>query len=325
MIRKKVGVVCGGYSSEHKISIESGETVFSKLDRKKWEPFLIIVEKNKWSGKDDRGNIYSVSKGDLKLTFNGKTIKIDLIFNLIHGSLGENGQLAALCEILEIPISSCDSYNAALTFNKRDCLSVLREWKIPTAKYFTIDKDDDIDVDLIIKKLGLPWFVKANRSGSSFGIFKVYDKVNLLPSIKEAFEYDTQLIIESNLNGLEVSVGNARYENEIQVFPITEIIPNNDFFDYAAKYEGQSEEITPARIEKSLENELVVLSKKIYSKLGLKGFVRTEFIIVDKIPHVLEINSVPGMTEKSIIPQQIKAMKTNLSDFLSKILIQTLE
>ena len=298
MIRKKVGVVCGGYSSEHKISIESGETVFSKLDRKKWEPFLIIVEKNKWSGKDDRGNIYSVSKGDLKLTFNGKTIKIDLIFNLIHGSLGENGQLSALCEILEIPISSCDSYSAALTFNKRDCLSVLREWKIPTAKYFTIDKDDDIDVDLIIKKLGLPCFVKANRSGSSFGIFKVYDKVNLMPSIKEAFKYDTQLIIESNLNGLEVSVGTARYYNEIQVFPITEIIPNNDFFDYAAKYEGQSEEITPARIEKSLENELVVLSKKIYSKLGLKGFVRTEFIIVDKIPHILEINSVPGMTEK---------------------------
>ena len=325
MIRKKVGVVCGGYSSEYKISIESGETVFSKLDRKKWEPYLIIVEKSKWSGKDDRGNIYSVSKGDLKLTFNGKTIKIDLIFNLIHGSLGENGQLAALCEILEIPISSCDSYNAALTFNKRDCLSVLREWKIPTAKYYTIDKDDDIDVDLIIKKLGLPCFVKANRSGSSFGIFKVYDKLNLIPSIKEAFKYDTQLIIESNLNGLEVSVGTARYENEIQVFPITEIIPNNDFFDYAAKYEGQSEEITPARIEKSLENELVVLSKKIYSKLGLKGFVRTEFIIVDKIPHILEINSVPGMTEKSIIPQQIKAMKTNLSDFLSKILIQTIE
>jgi len=325
MIRKKVGVICGGYSSEHKISIESGETVFSKLDRKNWEPFLIIVEKSRWSGIDDRGNIYSVSKGELKLTFNGKTIKIDLIFNLIHGSLGENGQLAALCEILEIPISSCDSYNAALTFNKRDCLSVLREWKIPTAKYFTIDKDDDIDVDLIIKKLGLPCFVKANRSGSSFGIFKVYDKLNLIPSIKEAFKYDTQLIIESNLNGLEVSVGTARYENEIQVFPITEIIPNNDFFDYAAKYEGQSEEITPARIEKSLENELVVLSKKIYSKLGLKGFVRTEFIIVDKIPHILEINSVPGMTEKSIIPQQIKAMKTNLSDFLSKILIQTIE
>ena len=325
MIRKKVGVVCGGYSSEHNISIESGETVFSNLDRKKWEPFLIIVEKSKWSGKDDRGNIYSVSKGDLKLTFNGKTIKIDLIFNLIHGSLGENGQLSALCEILEIPISSCDSYSAALTFNKRDCLSVLREWKIPTAKYFTIDKDDDIDVDLIIKKLGLPCFVKANRSGSSFGIFKVYDKKILLPSIKKAFKYDTQLIIESNLNGLEVSVGSARYENEIQVFPITEIIPKNDFFDYAAKYEGQSEEITPARIEKSLEKKLVDLSKKIYLKLGLKGFVRTEFIIVDKIPHILEVNSVPGMTEKSIIPQQIKAMKMDLSDFLSKILIQALE
>ena len=325
MIRKKVGVVCGGYSSEHKISLQSAETVFSNLDRNKWEAFLIIIEKSKWTGIDDIGNIYEVSKGDLKLTSNGKTIKIDLILNLIHGSLGENGQLAALCEILDIPLSSCDSYSAALTFNKRDCLSILREWKIPTAKYFTIDKDDDIDVDLIIKKLGLPCFVKANRSGSSFGIFKVYDKKNLLPSIKKAFKYDTQLIIESNLNGLEVSVGSARYENEIQVFPITEIISNNDFFDYAAKYEGQSEEITPARIEKSLEKKLVDLSKKIYLKLGLKGFVRTEFIIVDKIPHILEVNSVPGMTEKSIIPQQIKAMKMDLSDFLSKILIQTIE
>ena len=325
MIRKKVGVVCGGYSSEHKISLQSAKTVFSNLDRNKWEAFLIIIEKSKWTGKDDRGNIYQVSKGDFKLTSNGKTIKIDLILNLIHGSLGENGQLAALCEILDIPLSSCDSYSAALTFNKRDCLSVLREWKIPTAKYFTIDKDDDIDVDLIIKKLGLPCFVKANRSGSSFGIFKVHDKVNLLPSIKKALKYDTQLIIESNLEGLEVSVGTARYDNEIQVFPITEIISNNDFFDYAAKYEGQSEEITPARIEKSLEKKLVDLSKKIYSKLGLKGFVRSEFIIVDKIPHLLEVNSVPGMTEKSIIPQQIKAMKMDLSDFLSKILIQALE
>lgn len=325
MIRKKVGVVCGGYSIEHKISLQSAETVVSNLDRNKWEAFLIIIEKSKWTGKDDRGNIYQVSKGDFKLTSNGKTIKIDLILNLIHGSLGENGQLAALCEILDIPLSSCDSYSAALTFNKRDCLSVLREWKIPTAKYFAIDKDDDIDVDLIIKKLGLPCFVKANRSGSSFGIFKVHDKVNLLPSIKKALKYDTQLIIESNLEGLEVSVGTARYDNEIQVFPITEIISNNDFFDYAAKYEGQSEEITPARIEKSLEKKLVDLSKKIYSKLGLKGFVRSEFIIVDKIPHLLEVNSVPGMTEKSIIPQQIKAMKMDLSDFLSKILTQALE
>ena len=325
MIRKKVGIVCGGYSSEHKISLQSAKTVFSNLDRNKWEAFLIIIEKSKWTGKDDRGNIYKVSKGDLKLTSNGKTVKIDLILNLIHGSLGENGQLAALCEILDIPLSSCDSYSAALTFNKRDCLSVLRELKIPTAKYFAIDKDDDIDVDLIIKKLGLPCFVKANRSGSSFGIFKVYDKKNLLPSIKKALKYDTQLIIESNLNGLEVSVGTAKYDNEIQVFPITEIISNNDFFDYAAKYEGQSEEITPARIEKSLEKKLVDLSKKIYLRLGLKGFVRTEFIIVDKIPHLLEINSVPGMTEKSIIPQQIKAMKMDLSDFLSKILIQALE
>ena len=325
MIRKKVGVICGGYSSEHKISLQSGETVFSNLDRNKWDAFLIIIERSKWTGKDDRGNIYKVSKGDLRLTSNGKTIKIDLIFNLIHGSLGENGQLAALCEILEIPISSCDSYNAALTFNKRDCLSILREWKIPTAKYFTIDRDENINVDSIIKKLGLPCFVKANRSGSSFGIFKVYYKRNLLPSIKEAFKYDTQLIIESNLNGLEVSVGIARYDNEIHVFPITEIMTNNDFFDYNAKYEGQSEEITPARIEKSLEKELVFLSKKIYFKLGLKGFVRIEFIIVDEIPHILEVNSVPGMTEKSIIPQQIKAMNMNLSDFLSKILIEALE
>ncbi len=323
MYRKKVGVVCGGYSSEYEISLKSGENVFSSLDRKKWEVFYIILTKESWTAKDDANNIYNVSKGDFSLKALDISIKIDIIFNLVHGSLGENGQLASLWELLEIPFSSCDSYNAALTLNKRDCLTVLRQWNIPTAKHYTLDQGDDIDPKIIIDCVGLPCFVKANRAGSSFGVYKVYKKDGLVDAIEKAFKEDSQLIIESFLEGREVSVGVAEIDDEVCVLPITEIISENDFFDFSAKYEGKSEEITPAKISNRWKNDLNQLSKKIYSKLKLKGIVRSEFILVNEVPHILEINSVPGMTEKSIIPQQIDALGMEFSEFLTKILIQT--
>ena len=323
MYRKKVGVVCGGYSSEYDISLQSGKNVFSMLDREKWEVFYIVLTKESWTAKDDSSNIYNVSKGDFSLNRSDISIKIDLIFNLIHGSLGENGQLSALWELLEIPFSSCSSYNAALTLNKRDCLSVLREWNIPTAKHYTLDKGDDLDPKIIIDCVGLPCFVKANRSGSSFGVYKVYKKDDLIDSIEKAFEEDTQLIIESYLEGREVSVGVVKIDNEVFVLPVTEIISENDFFDFSAKYEGKSNEITPAKISNRWMNDLNQISKKIYSKLGLKGIIRSEFIFVNETPHILEINSVPGMTKKSIIPQQVNALGMDFSEFLNKILIQT--
>jgi len=320
MYRKKVGVVCGGYSSEHEISLQSGKNVFSSLDREKWEVFLIVLTKESWTAKDDFNNSYIISKGDFSIQGLDFSIKIDIIFNLVHGSIGENGQLASLWELLGIPFSSCDSYNAALTLNKRDCLAILREWKIPTAKYYPINKGDKFNTKKIIDHVGLPCFVKANRAGSSFGVYKVNSVNELEGSIKDAFKEDHQLLIESALEGREVSVGVAKFNDTIEVFPLTEIITENDFFDYAAKYEGKSQEITPADLPENWQNTVENWSRLIYKKLGLKGVVRSEYIFVDGIPHLLEINTVPGMTAKSIIPQQLNAMGIELSDFFSYLL-----
>ena len=324
MQRKKVGIVSGGFTSEYNISILSGKTVFEELDRELWEVFLITINKSEWKAEDDQNNIYEVNKGDFTLQNNETLVKLDVIFNAVHGAPGENGQLAALWELLKIPFSSCDSYTAGLTYNKRDCLSVLRELKVPTAKYFSINEGTTINEDLILATVELPCFVKANRAGSSLGIYKVTTKKELIPSVEKAFEEDSQVIIESALEGREVSVGVAAFRGGIHVLPITEIITNNDFFDYAAKYEGKSQEITPAEIPNKWKELVEHWAKSIYISLDLKGVVRSEFIFVNGIPHLLEINTVPGITRKSIIPKQVEAMGIKLSQFFSYLLLQTL-
>ena len=325
MSAKKVGIVCGGFSSEFEISIQSGKTVFLNLDRKLWEVYIITIDASNWTAVDDHDNRFSVSKGDFSLNRENKQIKLDVIFNAVHGAPGENGQLAALWELLQIPFTSCDSYNAALTFNKRDCLSVLRDCKVPTAKHFSLYKRDAVDLNKILNVVGLPCFVKANRAGSSFGVFKVNHLNEFQSEITNAFKEDSQLIIESALEGREVSVGVAEFKNKIQVLPITEIISENDFFDFAAKYEGKAQEITQADLPESWQAQIEKWSTLIYKKLGLKGVVRSEFIFVENTPHLLEINTVPGFTANSIIPQQISAMGIELSDFFSYLLQTALE
>ena len=324
MQKKKVGIVSGGFTSEYNISILSGKTVFEELDRKIWEVYLINITETDWKAEDDQNNIYEVNKGDFTLQNDETLINLDIIFNAVHGAPGENGQLAALWELLKIPFSSCDSYTAGLTYNKRDCLSVLRELKVPTAKYFSINKGTSINENLILATVELPCFVKANRAGSSHGVFKVITKNELIPSIEKAFEEDSQVIIESALEGREVSVGVASFQGSVHVLPITEIVTDNDFFDYAAKYEGKSQEITPAQIPNKWKKLIEHWAKSIYVALDLKGVVRSEFIFVNGIPHLLEVNTVPGITRKSIIPKQVEAMGIKLSQFFSYLLLQTL-
>ena len=314
MSKKKVGVVCGGFSSESDISIQSGKTVFSNLDRNLWDAYLITIDSSDWTAVDYYNNKYIVSKGDFTLKNRENNLELDVIFNAVHGAPGENGQLAALWELLEIPFSSSDSYNSALTFNKRDCLNVLRAWDVPTAKFFELNQEDPIDLEKILKTVGLPCFVKANRAGSSFGVYKVNSVNELEGFIKKAFKEDHQLLIESALEGREVSVGVAKFNDTTQVFPLTEIISENDFFDYEAKYEGKSQEITPADLPENWQKTVENLSRLIYNKLGLKGVVRSEYIFVDDIPHLLEINTVPGMTEESLLPQQAKVASISLSE-----------
>ena len=324
MQRKKVGIVSGGFTSEYNISILSGKTVFEELDRELWDVYLITITKSEWKAEDDQSNIYKVNKGDFTLQNNETLVNLDVIFNAVHGAPGENGQLAALWELLKIPFSSCDSYTAGLTYNKRDCLSVLRELKVPTAKYFSINKGTIINEDLILATVELPCFVKANRAGSSLGIYKVTTKKELKPSLEKAFEEDSQVIIESALKGREVSVGVAYFQGGVHVLPITEIVTDNDFFDYAAKYEGKSKEITPAQIPNKWKELVEHWAKSIYVTLDLKGVVRSEFIFVNGIPHLLEVNTVPGITRKSIIPKQVEAIGIKLSQFFSYLLLETL-
>ncbi len=320
MSKKVVGIAMGGYSSEREISIESGDTVFNNLLQSPWSCFKIIIDKKYWNVVDSEDNKYPLNLYNLTFQRYNKIIQFDVVFNAVHGAPGEDGELAELLERLKIPHTSCDKTIAALTFNKRDCLKKVREWNIPVAKSLTYNAGNVIDIYAIEEKLGLPCFVKPNRSGSSYGIVKVYKKDSIENAIKTALKEDDQLIIESELIGMEISVGAYLLEGEIIVLPITEIISENDFFDYDAKYNGKSQEITPARMDETTFKKVNLMVKKIYSKLNLKGVCRSEFIIVDGTPHLLEINTIPGMTSASLIPQQVKAAGIELGNFFESLL-----
>jgi D-alanine-D-alanine ligase len=312
-MQKNIAIVMGGYSSEAEISLKSGEVVYNSLDTSKYALYKVYILKEKWVVlKNDLE--YQINKNDFSFLLDNQHIHFDCVFNAIHGDPGENGTLIAYFDMLGIKHTSAPFYQMALTFNKRDTLSVVKEYGIPTAISFYMHQRDDIVTDTIIKKVGLPCFVKPNRAGSSFGVSKVYKEENLKNAIEKAYEEDEEIIIESFLDGKEVSVGVIEYHNELIVLPITEIVSENDFFDYEAKYMGKSKEITPARISQA-EKELVEKqAKKIYQILNMKGFSRSEFIIVDGVPYFLEINTVPGMTEESLLPQQAKVASISLSE-----------
>ena len=317
---KKVAIIMGGYSSEYLISLKSGNVVYQFLDKTKFEAYRIHIFKEKWVYVDDTDTEFPVDKNDFSVTIKGTKINFDVVFNAIHGTPGEDGLMQAYFELLGIPQSSCDYYQAALTFNKRDLLSVLKPYGIKTATSYYLNLGDEINTDLILKTVGLPCFVKPNKSGSSFGISKVKTKEEFIPAIENAYKEDNEIIIESFLDGTEVSVGVINYKGEITVLPITEIVSENDFFDYEAKYLGKSKEITPARISAEMTVKVSTVAKKAYEVLKMSGFSRSEFIIVDNEPHMLEMNTIPGLTTESLIPQQAAAAGISLTDLFTNAL-----
>ena len=303
-MKKNVAVLMGGFSSEKEISLKSGEVIYQNINRSKYTPFKIIVNKENWVYLNSENEESNVNLEDFSIISNNSKIKLEIAFIIIHGSPGENGLIQSFFELKNIPYTGCDPYTSALTFNKRDCLSVLEKHNIPTANSFHINKNEKFKVEDIIQKVGLPCFVKANRSGSSFGVYKIYEENKLVDAINKALEYDDEVLIESFLDGIEVSVGVMNYQKNIKVLGITELITENDFFDYDAKYNGNSKEITPANISEKQKQIVTDLSIKIYKKLAMKGFTRSEFIIINDMAYFLEINSVPGMTNESIFPKQ---------------------
>ena len=320
MDKKIVAVAMGGYSSEFEISLQSGSVVIEAIDKTRFDVYEVHVLKKGWFYVFKDGSKVEVNKNTFGCTYQGNVIVPDVIFNTIHGTPGEDGYLAAYCELIQVPQTSTGCYEAALSFNKRDCLTVLKNFGINCATSYHINEGDFIEADKIINKVGLPCFVKPNRAGSSYGISKVSSSEMLIDAILNAYKEDKEVIIESMLVGAEVSVGVYEHENELHVFNPTEIVSENDFFDYEAKYLGKSEEITPARISASETKAVQEEAKKIYVLLNMKGITRTDFIIQNGVPFVIETNTTPGLSKESIIPKQAKDAGISLSKFFSMLI-----
>ena len=313
---KVIGVACGGYTSEREISLKSGNLIFNLIKDSKFECFKIHVNENNFTVVDKFENIFLLNEKNFKFFKNDVSISFDYIINLIHGSPGEDGKITKKLEDLGISHSTCNSSIAELTFNKKKCLELAKKIGIKTAKSQLIKKGQDINEKEIGDKIGFPCFVKPNQSGSSFGISKVYFQRELNSAIEKALKEDNEVLIESYLKGREVTVGVYKLNGKVEVLPITEIVSDNDFFDYKAKYEGESEEITPALLPIEFENKVKKDALNLYAKLNLRGITRSEFIFKNNIPYFLETNTIPGMTEKSIIPQQFKASNKNLKKII---------
>ncbi|QSS97358.1 D-alanine--D-alanine ligase [Psychroflexus sp. ALD_RP9] len=324
-MKKNIAILMGGYSSEYEISLKSGEVVYKYLPKEKYQIFRAHILKNEWYALTPEEEKIPINKADFSIEVNGEKIKFDCAFNTIHGTPGEDGLIQAYLQNLDIPQTASDYYQAALTFNKRDCISVLKAYGIKTARNFFVDRGDLINEDEIIKKVGLPCFVKANRAGSSFGITKVKSKTEIIPAIKHALKEDNEVIIESFLDGTEVSVGVIKWHNKITALPVTEIISENEFFDFDAKYNGKSQEITPANISTKATKKVQKEAEKIFKVLKLKGLTRSEFIFHNGEPHFIECNACPGLTEASILPQQAKAMNISLTELFNQAIVTAIQ
>ncbi|MFK5958161.1 MAG: D-alanine--D-alanine ligase [Lutibacter sp.] len=313
-MRKNIAIIMGGYSSEVDISLKSGTIVYQNISKELYNTYKVHILRNKWVLVNENDEEFPINKHDFSTEINGMKINFDGVFNAIHGHPGEDGTILAYFDLIGLKHTSAPFYQMALTFNKRDTLSIVKQSGIKTATSYYLDKNEFINVEKIIEKVGLPCFVKPNNAGSSFGISKVKTSKEIIPAIEKAFKEDSQILIEEFLDGPEITIGVLNYKNEVKVLPMTEIVTYNDFFDYEAKYLGKSEEITPARISDKIHKKLEKTAKKVYKILNLSGFSRAEYILVNNEPHFLEINMVPGLTNESLIPQQAAEAGINLQE-----------
>jgi D-alanine-D-alanine ligase len=314
-MKKNVAVIEGGYSHEKIISLKSAETVFQHMDSEKYVPIKVRIDEKGWFAYDERGK-FEINRSD----FSYGSIKFDLAFIVIHGTPGEDGKLQAYFDLLGIPYSSCSHLAATLTFNKFVCNQYLKNFAIPVAEAVLVRKNDEIVISEIIEKVGLPCFVKPNDGGSSFGVTKVVEETDLQKAIDFALFHGTQAIIESFMEGREVTNGIYRNRKGFVSLPITEILTQNDFFDFDAKYKGESEEVTPADLSLEITEKVKATTSKIASLLDLKGIARADYIIQEDIPYLIEINTVPGMSQESIIPQMVSHEGISLKQMLDEVM-----
>lgn len=316
---KTIAIVAGGDSSEFEVSVKSAIEVSNVLSSK-YFTYIIMIKGADWYWEEPNGRYISIDKNDFSLKTDDMKVRFDAVFVAIHGTPGENGYLQGYFEMLGIPYSSCSAFCSALTFHKQACKLFLKEYKIPMAKARLIREGDEIDLDDLIEKIGLPCFVKPNDSGSSFGVTKVKKKEELAKAFETAFKESNEVLIEAFMDGREVACGVVKTRSKALILPVTEIISKNEFFDYEAKYTpGRSQEVTPADLPEKVTDKIQKLSSEIYDLLGCNGIVRVDFIVIGSKPFFLEINTVPGMTKESLVPQQAKAAGIHLEDLYSMV------
>ena len=319
-MKLRIAVIMGGYTSEHDISLKSGTVVMSHIDKEIYDPYAVCIDKDAWLVK-----VYGSWKPIDIADFSSGDLRFDAVFNAVHGTPGENGELQAYFDSLQIPYTGCTAEVSSLTYNKPNTLEYIEPYGIAMARRIVLSAGDETDTNEIVAKVGLPCFVKANQAGSSFGVSKVYEENNLPAAIEVAHKEDSGVLIESFLQGTEVSIGVITYQGKVRVLAPTEIVTDEDFFDFSAKYEGKSEEITPARLTEVQHQALRIAAEKVYNALGMKGMSRSDFIFVGDVPHFLEINTVPGLTEESLLPQQAKHAGISLRDLFGNALVEAME
>lgn len=318
-MKKNIAIVWGGYSSEKIISEKSAQGIYSFIDKNIYNVYLVKVDQSEWSVEYNQ-NVFEIDKNDFSFVANNHKIKFDFAYITIHGTPGEDGVLQGYFDMLGLAYSNCGVLASALTFNKFVFNNYLKPFGFDVADSIVLRPNDKYNLEVIVHKIGLPMFVKPNAGGSSFATTKVKSMSQLQGAINDAFSESSEVIIESFIEGIEVTCGMYEGSNGLISLPLTEVVTENEFFDYKAKYEGQVEEITPARISDELTVAIQELTKTIYQLINAKGIIRADYIISNNVPVLLEVNTTPGMTSTSFIPQQVAAAGLNMSDVMTDII-----
>ena len=320
---RNIALLTGGDSSEWQIALQGAENIGNALDRSRYTPYTIVLRNGHWTYTAPDGTKSELDRNDFTLPVAGRKIKLDYALIVIHGTPGEDGRLQGYLDMMGIPYSSCGFVSSVLTFDKAACKRAVAGSGIHLAKEILLNKTSEIDPAAIVAELGLPLFVKPNASGSSFGVTKVKKQNELLPAITEAFKESDQVLMEEFIEGREISCGVMIAGGKEYIFPITELVCQSEFFDYKAKYQGFSNEITPADLPEAIRKEVTRLTLIAYKRLNCRGVVRIDFIVKGETPYMIEINTIPGMSSHSIIPQQAAAMGMSLTELFNLIIDET--
>ncbi len=320
-MKKNIAIVAGGDSSELEVSLKSAIGLYSFINKEQYNLYIVTIVAKQWMVECSEIEKIAIDKNDFSFIRNGIKTNFDFAYITIHGTPGENGILQGYFDLIGMPYSCCGVLAAAVTFNKFTCNQYLKGFGVKISESVLLRNGQTISSEEVSLKIGFPCFVKPNVGGSSFGVTKVKQHEELQPAIQKAFSEGSEVLIEAFMEGTELTCGMYKTKEKTVVFPVTEVVPKNEFFDFDAKYKGESDEITPARISEKLTAEVQNLTKNIYGILGCKGIVRVDYIITKgEVINLLEVNTTPGMTTTSFIPQQVVAAGLDIKDVMTDII-----